>query len=274
MKPDPEKPACPPPLDGSLPHLPRPEKEGGQPATLPTRFLEREVKFFMPIDELRQWLQFDQLETLELRQRYFPASLLSNAEAIVRTRYGLELPEKISPVQARLRETIGVSGTSYCLELKGAKYGPPGKAIERMEIPLPLTKEAFEVLSAFATDGTIIKTRYQVPGTIEDRHGLQIPVIAQIDVIALAHKAENSKDRYVGSFATVDIELPDKSLLKRLRNGHHSFEFLRHGAVDLALQDDEVVHAVSNNRLGRKGFDDKARHAIDRLKRQYQKGKS
>jgi hypothetical protein len=228
----------------------------------------------MPMSDLASQVNLSTLEKLELRQRYFPPQLVPNVETLMRNHYGIDLPAKISPVQARLREITSSTGTTYCLELKGAKSGPPGEAIERLEVPLHLTKDLYDALAAFADDGVLEKTRYLLPGEIVDKAGVKHPVVAQIDVIHLACKKETgSKDQYAGSFATIDIELSDKTLLKRLRNGHHTFTFLQNGAVDLALQDLELAQSVSNSRLGRKGFDDKSRHAIDKLLKQAKKGK-
>jgi hypothetical protein len=75
-----------------------------------------------------------------------------------------------------------------------------------------------------------------------------------------------------GSFFTADIEVQEKGLIKDLRKGRHSFEFLK-DCVELNSLDDELSKPLSSRTLARKGFGERQLWAAGKIDKALERSK-
>lgn len=176
---------------------------------------------------------------------------------------GYDLRKDLEITTGRLRKSVFAGTTTFLLELKGPKRGPTGKQIERHELQAPLSDEVYRSLLPFADAGRMQKTRYSLKGNAIDSKLGEHPLTAQIDIVNAAGALHDEIER--PTFATIDIELPHRRLLRSLRKGRHTFDVLRKDAVEISRAKRVHRNALSTKRIARDGIDRTCTTAIRRL---------
>ena len=225
--------------------------------------VEREIRYFINLADLRTHVMLDPSQSVKIVQRYFPKDLLGLIKGFVAEMGQFHpLINGVVFSQARIRRAEGPDGVSYTLEAKG----PFQTRVrgERREMPITISAELYKDLLPFASAGAYEKVRYPIEGRIISSDGAACKVQAEIDLPMGAGRDFRSIDKRQLNFAFVDVELPHKELVRPLRAGAHSFTFLQR-AIDLSRADPETLAAVSTRRIAKRGFDQKAWAAIRRL---------
>ena len=231
--------------------------------------VERELRFFMPLSLLGEYLDVKKLRRCHIEQHYFSAEHFPLISIFAGEMAGVGLlPKDLRITQAKIR-TISSdgSGSESCLEIKGRQ--PHHDTLERLEFSVPIKRESFKRLRELAGGGCLTKSRYHAPGVISINNRDRARVIAEIDVYDLVGKTRQltgCSEKH--DFATIDLEIPDKGLLGPLADGKHSLDFLFH-AISLTDHDKRIQKALSSQRIARKGLDRRALDALLQLHEQY-----
>ena len=214
---------------------------------------EIELKFFIPDRLLRPLIRGR--EHFQLEQHYFPKEVT----AVLKREFSLPLLVEDSAEfkVARVRQTkLPNGGVHHLLEFKGPKHD-----ISRREFGVSIHKATYRRLLEDATAGSVIKNRFEIPGTITHK-GRDIISVAQIDVVMRAGAPPTPLRE---TLATVDIELASRDLAESLLAGDHSFDFLR-GCVPLFGERVESGKEIATRKLAKRGLDGDAREALKELK--------
>lgn len=208
---------------------------------------ERELKVFILATQAKKHLNLKKLKALKFWQNYFSDSSLEAAYRIV-----YRTNKSIPPLKTgRIRRVdLAGKGSKFFATFKGPYLTEYSRAEYEREIP----QEVYELLLPLCQGFTIKKTRYHLPGYIYLGKS-KIPVQAEID-----HLTDWSDDFY-----TVDIEVTKDSHVTALRNGDHSFDFIKKGAVDLTKQTMTLRKALSMKFLARNGFGKLTKRAVNKL---------
>jgi hypothetical protein len=222
---------------------------------------EIELRFFITAALARKITQDTQHATIE--QHYFKRSTFKHLVD------DLRLADVVEDVQllttARIRKTVG-SSTYYQLELKGPKVRLPGRAVQRPEVSLRISHATFDYLLDLADGGTIIKHRHDIPGHIYFNRSV-LSVVAQVDRYLMAGRPPRNLPL---RFDTIDIEVPSQRYVPPLRQGKHSFGFLKK-CLEIADLDQPLQDALSNRCLARDGFTKHLRKTLQALERRADK---
>ena len=197
---------------------------------------ERELKIFIPASHLRNFVNLEKLNHAAFEQSYFADSTLEAAYRII-FRESLKIP---SLMTGRLRKSQnGNKKPKFFATFKG----PYISEYSRAEYETEITESIYKTLLPLCDGYTVRKTRYHLPGKLMVG-GRKYPIVAEID-----HLTEWSDD-----FFTIDIEVNSDAHIKALRRGAHSFEFLKHGTIDITQEKYPIRRALSMKFLARNGY--------------------
>lgn len=226
-------------LDARLPALP------GRRLALSPR--EIEVRYFVP-DGLAASLKKG--DYISIEQHYFPEKTVRSL--IKRFDVDERIGDHDQLTSARIRRSKEKDGPSkYELEFKGQKEEVHGALISRCELGIEISKELYEDLLPEATDGALKKRRYEIAGRITDG-GTSVKILGHLDAL---RRSGNSLEKLMEPFWTIDIELPDTSLFKRLRAGNHNFDFLPQ-CIETGTLDNSLRKSLRNSSIAKKGIPD------------------
>ncbi len=208
---------------------------------------ERELKLFVLASHLKKEVDLRKLDWMKLSQSYFADSTIEAAYRIIFKRR-----DKIPALMTgRVRRTTSKKGvTKYFATFKG----PYLSEYSREEHEKEISKELHDTLLVLCQGHAVQKTRYHLPGHIIVR-GRKIGIKAEID-----HLTSWSDD-----FFTIDLEVSSDQLIKALRKGDHSFDFLNSGAIDITKEPFTVRRALSMKFLARNGFSPATKKVIRQL---------
>ena len=237
----------------------------------PRDLIEREVVYLACARRLKDYLDLTNLPRIIIAQSYFHKDQIPSVVALASTFVKIPWsPRKIDSItNARIRHQRGPDAEdSYILEIKTPRG--KGSSIERDELPIPLSGETFERLAEIVPPRHLRKYRFLLDGSVTCARDIDHSITAHIDLIIDAgpHLTPGLPKRIPSplqilderEFLTVDVELPCRTLVKPLRQGRHSFTFLR-GATELSAQPEEHRKSLSTRRLASRGLDRKARSA-------------
>lgn len=237
--------------------------------------LEIEAKFFMPralAQKLTSGLEFTQIEqsyfkrdqVRPLLEQFLIGRRSPSNHGEVALGGTTDRNELASLSIARIRRVRHPEqGPRYFIEFKGSKEGEEGARISRREVSREISAKQYEALKAEASAGTLRKRRYSISGTITV-NGRTIPAEAQIDCLQAAGKELH---KVSPTFDTVDIELLDPSHIHALREGHHSFEFLKN-CIELSSHNKHLAKPLTTRRVAKWGLYREALKAIEQLEAQ------
>ncbi len=171
---------------------------------------EIETRYFAELTSLKNHLDLARIEPRHVIQHYFPGHLVSDLLRQLELHKHFKDTDKITSARLR-RETQG-GGSSYSIEFKSPKTGGRLGKVSRIEIGIPLSSELYDRILRRCSAGMLEKLRYEVQGTVlDERAGCSLPLTAQVDVLV---KAGRNGQRIAANFATIDIELSSKHLLR------------------------------------------------------------
>ncbi len=186
---------------------------------LPEIAVEREVKFAVLSRQLSAaGIRLDRLPQANIEQHYFPGGHFSELVSLYESRTGILIPEEIKDEvsQVRIRRSQAIRGGERAEAIHELTMKTPRNSLglgERIELPAAiLSAEEFAMLRAFATAGSLVKDRYEVP--TPERFGVSVA----IDVIKRVGmgKAERSFGKAGWEVMTVDVEANSPEALRRL----------------------------------------------------------
>jgi hypothetical protein len=233
--------------------------------------IERELKFLVAFAAVSEFVRFERCRCKVMEQRYFAKSAFPELRGWVRTCLGISLPRGLDFSSARIRTVFTAGAARQYLEFKTSKQGRRGLQVpvERKEAQISIRDaELAKALEAMALAGFVKKTRYSVPGWVENSNGRRIDVVAQIDRLMAAGAPDRGGPwQATADFCLVDVEFNKKrDHLKCFKRGTHSFPFLKAGcAVDLSEERREVRKLFSSRRLARLGVDAAVTEAAAKL---------
>lgn len=240
---------------------PWPEFEFG-PASAALRQppMEIELKYFVPLERVIASGLIDRLEPRRIVQDYFPRS--SVPELIDELRLSERFDRTDELTSARLRRSETSRGTLFSIDFKSRKQEGELGRLSRFEVSIPLSFEQYTCFSTRATTGTIEKLRYSLSGVVMPDTKHEMEVTAEVDIIMRA----GGKGKLVDpSFALVDIELPDESLVKAMRAGFHTFDLLESKVVELTAASQDLQDVLSSRRMAKHGVGKAERQKIAEL---------
>ncbi len=231
--------------------------------------IERELRFFMPLSMLGDYLNVKNLEKITIEQHYFAPDNFPLISVFAGELAGVGLlPSDLRITQARIRTITKAHGEGEtCLEIKGRQ--PHHDSFERLEFSVPITTDSFFRLRELAGAGSLTKSRYRAPGVISLNNRDQARVIAEIDVydrIGKNQPLSSCSEKH--DFATIDVEIPDKCLLGPLADGKHNLDFL-FDAINLSDSEKRIQKSLSSQRMARKGLDKRAQDVLLELHEKY-----
>lgn len=207
---------------------------------------ERELKYFVLSSVLKQLTNLKKAPKKNLAQSYF-------ADECMEAAYRLTFkPKDEMPKLAtgRLRMSSNGGASKYFVTFKG----PYLSEFSRNEFEKEITKSLYDLLLPLCSGHTVKKARYLVDGHLLI-NSKRIKVTAEVD-----HLIEWSD-----GFVTVDIEVEKDSHIEAIRQGHHTFDFLKLGAIDLTKEKFAVRRALSMKFLARNGFTSSTRKIVSNL---------
>lgn len=207
---------------------------------------ERELKYFVLSSVLKQLADLKKAPRKSLDQSYFADECMEAAYRIA-FRPKKEIPKLAT---GRLRRASNGGSAKYFVTFKG----PYLSEFSRDEFEKEIPKSLYELLMPLCVGHTVKKVRYLVDGYLLIK-SKKIKVTAEID-----HLVEWSD-----GFVTVDIEVDKDSYIEALRQGHHTFDFLKLGAIDLTKEKFVVRRALSMKFLARNGYTASTRKIVSNL---------
>ena len=221
--------------------------------------VEREVRFVVSAEVVREYLELEILPCRYIRQHFFHREWHEVIAVFTNELSGAEtLPADFHPTQLRIRQIDQLGRSSYFLECKGRT--PEHNKLERIEISVPIEHSLFAKLLPLASAGCLEKYRFTAPGALLPFPAEQVAVDAEIDLLVSAGGSAVGET----DFLLIDVELPSRVYIDDLRAGRHNFPFL-FGVKDLALHAKSLRRPLGTQRLARKGFDRKAKTAVTQL---------
>lgn len=223
--------------------------------------IETEMRYFVPLSKLAESGLIEGVEPVRILQHYFPKSGVAGLVSQFGLNERFDRTDELS--SARLRRSEGPAGTVFSIDFKSRKFEGAGGRISRIEISIPLSFEEYCSRLGNATSGTLEKLRYSIQGSVTMPGGDELALKAEVDLVC---RAGNKGKRVDPSFALVDIELPDGQIALRMREGKHSFEILKSGALELIQAPAELAEVLSTKRMAKHGLGRDERQAIGKLR--------
>lgn len=235
---------------------------------------EIEAKYFITRQALENEVDLGKLEHQRISQSFIPRSLLAEAVHVVKE-HGLlkSLPEKMpfDVSYARIRRVKEGDERIYFFTIKG----PKDANLARAEIEVEIPKSLYRELMPLATDGTVKKDRYILPGSTwnEDKHRVSLTKGAEIDIIT--HLGSGNNFRRLSSsetqFALVDVEFRSAAQRNHFHDGHHTLRFLKLSGIELSPTDSELGKYLTMRYMGRNGVDRNVQEALEDLFSEYKR---
>jgi hypothetical protein len=197
--------------------------------------VETEIKYVMALSKLRAQIDLSGLECEEISQHYYSAEkirqqLIPQLRAMNASDVDL-LPDDCS--NGRIRSSKSNKSISYTLTVKAPRADP----FSRLEVEISITESLYNKLLRFVDMGSLSKQRYYLAGTLADKSAVIRPLTAEIDIYnEIAGKSFDLNDPL--AFAVVEVEAASLEQLQEIRDGHHSFYFLRDAVEVLSLPED------------------------------------
>ncbi len=189
----------------------------------------------MALSRLKAQIDLNKLEYDEISQHYYSTQkihqqLIPQLQAMNASDVHL-LPKDCS--NGRIRSSKSNNLTSYTLTVKAPRADP----FSRLEVEINITESLYNTLLSFVDMGSLSKQRYYLPGALVDKFGGTTPLTAEIDIYCeIAGKSFDLEDSL--AFAVVEIEASSLEQLQQIREGQHSFAFLRDAVEVLSLPQD------------------------------------
>jgi CYTH domain-containing protein len=208
---------------------------------------ERELKIFVLASHLKKSIKLKKLSWIKISQRYFSDANLEAAYRIIFNKAG-----QIPPLMTgRLRTSRAKTGVKkYFATFKGPYLSEYSRDEHERQISRSLYQALIVLCQGFAVD----KTRYHLPGQLV-LGKTKSKIIAEIDHLT----------SWSDQFFTIDIEVTSDQQIRALRRGHHSFEFLKKGAIDITKEPFSVRRALSMKFLSRNGYSEITKKVVKRL---------
>jgi hypothetical protein len=186
---------------------------------IPEVAVEREVKFAVLNRQLSAaGIHLDRLPKTKIEQHYFTAGRFPELVSLYESRTGVLIPEEIKDEvsQVRIRKSQPMWAGERAEAIHELTMKTPRNSLglgERIELPpVILSAEEFTMLRAFATAGSLVKDRYDVP--TPERFGVSV-AIDVINRVGMG-KTERSFGRAGWEIMTVDVEVNSPESLRRL----------------------------------------------------------
>lgn len=221
--------------------------------------LECERKFIIHKTSLLQHVNLDLLPQLNIRQDYFPRSLVLSMATMIGAIEGRKIDSSVIEhlSQARVRRVRSDKGEKYYLEAKGPRAVNDGA---RLEISVEIDYERYRNLRRFASDGRIDKVRYLFETKYLGRDGSFGILNAELDQLLRIAGRDVSNKRW-NSFFTIDLEFANRAQLVAFSEDQPTVSTLL-SAIELTNNRPHLRKALSTRRLARRGFDRHAKSAI------------
>jgi hypothetical protein len=225
------------------------------------RKIESELRFFVPFAIFEKIIE--DAQPTHVTQSYLPPALIPKLLRRHRINERVSYSNEFSTARIRASSS-SCGGTLYELEFKAPKIRSGEMRISRLVLPAPviLSESEFQELANDATEGTLVKNRYLRTGSIYS-NGATIPCVAEIDEF-LAGGAPLR--RFIKPLVTLDLELPDETLVDQLISGSHSFEFLRY-CPDMNYMNTKVSAPLSNRKIALHGLGRRQTQSLRELRR-------
>lgn len=231
--------------------------------SLPSQFIEREMKYVVPTDMLKAvGVDLASLSGKKIEQCYFSKEQVPTIAEFYFDKIGQSPPSNLPPLsQARVRmsKDLETGEERYELTLKSKRFGP--SKTERIELPpLPLSADEYKALAACATAGKLCKTRYKLPVENKD-------LMIEIDLLAGVGPGKEFRDLSKGErpwrLATIDVECSTREALFKHEKNSAATHPLFSRAISLQEHDD-LKHDLANERIATRGLGTKQQREIER----------
>jgi len=206
--------------------------------------LETELKYFIPKRNIGSLKILKKNQNSKLWQRYLENKNITKAFKLLFP----NLIEKFNFTTARIRFVRKGHKSQYFATFKG----PYLNESSRIEIERKIDVKIFKSLNKLCRGVTVHKIRYYIPGWVLNTNNKKIKITAEID-----HLIDWSSE-----FFTVDLELPSEKLIKNIRLGHHSFDFLKCCAIELNRELTQIRKPLSMKYLSQNGFNQKTKNIV------------
>lgn len=251
----------------------KPNRPNGKAFSVPAELRECEPRFFVPLKVLLDWQRSHRSEITRklVSQAYFEKEDWGRFLVAVPELQAYRALFQHFPVsQIRVRCTQENGTQSYELSVK-AKFDPELPEY-KIDVPVPFSAERFLALAAFADAGVVQKMRFVIPGQVYASGNAigskDLEVSAEADVLLTAGNPPQRLRRSAPRFALVEVDVKDPKWLGPLRNGEHSFSFLK-PEMDLHLRGDELRAPLRMATLAKNGFGREAEDVVRRLNDEY-----
>ncbi len=216
------------------------------------QYTEREVKYLIPVDRIASLSG----ERFILTQSYIPRTHRQLLSELIHELGDFEFFRQ-DLRKLRLRESHALASGESRYLLQGKRRLPGHSNVETIELSVPISRELYDALLPYATNGSVQKQRTVVASEC-------MPELrAELDLMTGWGSHPSDLTRLRPEFATVDIELVNASQLELLRSGREVFPFLR-PAVELTDGlHEELRSAVSAKRVAKRGLNEKAHKLLE-----------
>lgn len=231
---------------------------------------ERERRYFVPRTALDDVVNLRRLDSVIVTQRYLSLESGSLVVALL-SAFGVSNVKPNHVVtQARLRETRPHRERHVTRELAVKLKHRECDPIERLEITVPLDRVSFERLVPLVNGWTIVKQRYSLPCEIGSGRTHTFEIDSPLGVTRSGQMVKPPGE----CFAIIDLELDHRTTMRRgglARPEHPLLDVCVDISADMHDRA-ELRKPLSWRRLGEKGFDKRARHAIEGLHAAFRSG--
>ncbi len=238
---------------------------------------EIETKFFVTRKALEESIDFSNLTHQRISQSFIPRSLLAEAVRVCKEHGFLasmpdELPFDVS--YARVRRVKEEGERTFYFTIKGQK----DKNYSRAEVEFEIPKKLYRDLLPLATDGTVKKDRYLLPGSTWDdsRHRTSLSKGAEIDIITHLGKGDQFRKltNAETQFALIDVEFRSAKQRDQFHDGHHTLRILKRAGIELDPTSESGAKFLTMRYLARNGVDKAVLETIDSLEEMYNKSRT
>lgn len=234
-------------------------------AEFPRVTIERECerRYFISRAALEETIEVERLNHVVITQSYLDRSAGAVALAILPAiRRDIFIGGDTAITQVRIRETYERSSGNYRHDLVVKMKCPLHGVTEREEITVLLDEDGYRRLFECVEGWSVIKNRYRLPFMVSG-----VEYYLEVDIpIALTQRGETQKPPG-REFAIIDVETPSDSCTIEFTARQLAHPILSR-ALDISDDTPELADLrkpISWRRLGEKGFDKRARRALDKL---------
>ena len=232
--------------------------------------VERELRYFMSVDRLREVSSLANLSVKTISQHSFPKESFKKLMEYLTAEEFSTLFDSIQVKRARLRQIHAAHQDLFYLQTKSPKRELEGRKIERDEPTLQISRDLYNRLLPLACEGSLTKLRLVARGQVFLSSNSRDEIELHTDILLAAGKNRDRSGPPVinprnlpGS--VVELEFGKPEHLESILAGRHSFNEILQDCPLISDQPKEIQRALRTSRIAKDGFDKEAEEAMLKL---------